>query len=112
MRNTHPDDDSVREPRTNTILHVATVSTERYDELEIPLVRVGFSPLTHVVRCRLAEVKSTDDHLHHLLRSQVDPSTIPQCNSYKAWRDTLPSYPDLTYYYYYYFLNFIIIIFF
>lgn len=73
IRLSYPYDDPFRD-----VGHYREVTTVRlgvypHHQHEVPLVRVGFPFLPHVVRGRLAEVKSSDRGFGDLVGSHVHP---------------------------------------
>ena len=89
----YPDDDFVGEMGGDQILRVGAMRTQRDNQLEVSLVWVRLAAFAHVVGRRFTEVKSTHDHLRHVLSAQVHPShrhTAPCTPSYLRGSRTRP----------------------
>lgn len=86
---TYPDNDLLRDMGTNdettaVCMRGPNVSLQGDHQHEVPLVRVGFPLLAHVVGGRLAEVEPTHGQLAHLVRARVKP-TREQCLLNLCW---------------------------
>lgn len=54
---------------------VGGVSMQANDQVEVPLVRIGFSFFPHVVARRFAKVETTHRHLSDTFAPQLNPGT-------------------------------------
>ena len=69
---TYPDDDSLRDMRSQDVTLVTAVRMDPNDQHEEALVWVGFAFLAHVIRCGFAVVKSADSVLVVLTGMEVN----------------------------------------
>ena len=69
---TYSNNNSFRSLCSNLVNLVSHVSTQADNQIKIPLIRIRFALLAHIVRSGLAKMQSTNSHLAHLFISQLD----------------------------------------